>query len=169
MTTAVQENITGVRTVKSFAREPHEVDKFKLCNENYKETNIHTSKIWAKYFPVMELMANISVVILLDAGGYMVIQKQMTVGELVAFFSLIWYIIGPMWNIGMSVSDIRIKLMLFNILILMCRLVLLLESLVVPDQVRSTIISLLMRAYNVKEGSIFLAGIDIKDVTISSL
>ncbi|MDR5598213.1 hypothetical protein ABNC55_16105 [Paenibacillus larvae] len=43
------------------------------------------------------------------------------------------------------------------------------ESLVVPDQVRSTIISLLMRAYNVKEGSIFLAGIDIKDVTISSL
>ncbi|MCY9511699.1 ATP-binding cassette domain-containing protein [Paenibacillus larvae] len=34
---------------------------------------------------------------------------------------------------------------------------------------KSTIISLLMRAYNVKEGSIFLAGIDIKDVTISSL
>ncbi|MDR5569726.1 ABC transporter ATP-binding protein [Paenibacillus larvae] len=50
MTTAVQENITGVRTVKSFAREPHEVDKFKLCNENYKETNIHTPKIWANIF-----------------------------------------------------------------------------------------------------------------------
>jgi ATP-binding cassette, subfamily B, multidrug efflux pump len=38
-------------------------------------------------------------------GGYMVIQKQMTVGELVAFFSLIWYIIGPMWNIGFHINN----------------------------------------------------------------
>ena len=36
MTTAVQENITGVRTVKSFAREPHEVSKFAARNEDYK-------------------------------------------------------------------------------------------------------------------------------------
>jgi ATP-binding cassette, subfamily B, multidrug efflux pump len=105
MTTAVQENITGVRTVKSFAREPHEVDKFTIRNNDFKSNNITTASIWAKYFPVMEVLANLSVVILLAAGGYMVIQGKMTLGELVAFFTLIWYIIGPMWGLGFHINN----------------------------------------------------------------
>lgn len=50
LTTAVQENITGVRTVKSFAREPHEVDKFSKRNEQYQMNQIGASSIWAKFF-----------------------------------------------------------------------------------------------------------------------
>lgn len=105
MTTAVQENITGVRTVKSFARESFEIDKFSRTSEQYKETNIKTSAIWAGYFPVMELFANLSVVVLLGTGGYMVIKQQMSIGEMVAFFSLIWYIIGPLWGIGFHINN----------------------------------------------------------------
>lgn len=105
LTTAVQENITGVRTVKSFAREPYEIEKFAARSEDYKGTNIFTSNIWARFFPVMELFANLSIVILLGVGGYFVITEQMSVGELVAFNSLIWYIIGPMWNIGVHINN----------------------------------------------------------------
>ncbi|NOU99135.1 ABC transporter ATP-binding protein [Paenibacillus planticolens] len=105
MTTAVQENITGVRTVKSFARESHEVDKFSARNEDYKAMNIESSGIWAKYFPIMEILANISVVMLLGVGGYMVIQDTISLGELVACFSLIWYIIGPMWGLGFHINN----------------------------------------------------------------
>jgi ATP-binding cassette subfamily B multidrug efflux pump len=105
LTTAVQENITGVRTVKSFARESHEVKRFMVHSTEYKSSNLLSAEIWAKYFPVMELFANLSVVILLGAGGYMVIQEQMTIGELVAFFSLIWYIIGPLWGIGFHINN----------------------------------------------------------------
>lgn len=105
MTTAVQENITGVRTVKSFARESHEVDKFSARNEDYKAMNIESSGIWAKYFPIMEILANLSVVVLLGVGGYMVIQNTISLGELVACFSLIWYIIGPMWGLGFHINN----------------------------------------------------------------
>jgi ATP-binding cassette subfamily B multidrug efflux pump len=105
LTTAVQENITGVRTVKSFAREPHEVEKFSERNERYKTNQIFASSLWARYFPMMELFANISVVILLAVGGGMVIKGSMTVGELAAFFTLIWYIIGPLWGIGFHINN----------------------------------------------------------------
>jgi ATP-binding cassette, subfamily B, multidrug efflux pump len=105
LTTAVQENITGVRTVKSFAREAHEVNRFMVHSAEFKSSNLHSAEIWAKYFPVMELFANLSVVVLLGTGGYMVIQEQMTIGELVAFFSLIWYIIGPLWGVGFHINN----------------------------------------------------------------
>jgi ATP-binding cassette subfamily B multidrug efflux pump len=105
LTTAVQENITGVRTVKSFARENHEIDKFGVRSNEYKDTHILTAKLWAKYFPIMELLGNLSVVLLLGYGGMLVIQKQITIGELVAFFSLIWYIIGPIWSIGYQINN----------------------------------------------------------------
>jgi ATP-binding cassette subfamily B multidrug efflux pump len=105
LTTAVQENITGVRTVKSFAREAHEVQRFMVHSGEYKSSNLHSAEIWARYFPVMELFANLSVVVLLGAGGYMVINGSMTIGELVAFFSLIWYIISPMWGLGFQINN----------------------------------------------------------------
>lgn len=105
LTTAVQENITGVRTVKSFAREPYEVEKFSIRNERYKTNQIHAATLWSRYFPIMEILASVSIVLLLVIGGRMVIQKTLTLGELVAFFSLIWYIIGPMWNLGFHINN----------------------------------------------------------------
>ncbi|MBP1994802.1 ABC transporter ATP-binding protein [Paenibacillus eucommiae] len=216
MTTAVQENITGVRTVKSFAREPHEVDKFTIRNNDFKANNIETASIWAKYFPVMEVLANLSVVILLGVGGFMVIRGQMTLGELVAFFSLIWYIIGPMWGLGFQINNFtQSKASGEKILEILHQYVHVkdhpdsielkakdVKGDVVMDHVtfaypdkqpslydfsvhapagsvigllggtgsgKTTVVSLLMRAYNVKDGSISLDGTDIKDIKVDSL
>jgi ATP-binding cassette subfamily B protein len=216
MQTAVQENITGVRTVKSFAREPHEIEKFAARNEDYKSNNVGSSFIWAKYFPLMELFANLSVVILLGMGGYMVIQKSITLGELVAFFSLIWYIIGPMWGIGFHINNYTMaKASGEKILEILHQYVHVKDQPnaieVKHDQVKghvrfervtfsypekqpaitdlnidappgsvigllggtgsgkTTIVSLLLRAYNVKDGKITLDGRDIRDLTIESL
>jgi ATP-binding cassette subfamily B multidrug efflux pump len=104
LTTAVQENITGVRTVKSFAREGFEVDKFSNNNTDYRNNHISTAEIWARYFPLMELTANLSLVILLVAGGYFVFNETMLIGELVAFFSYIWFILGPLWGLGFMIN-----------------------------------------------------------------
>lgn len=216
MTTSVQENITGVRTVKSFAREPYEIEKFSERNEDYKLNNVTTSGIWARYFPLMELFANLSVVILLGVGGWMVINSSLTLGELVAFFSLMWYIIGPMWQIGFHINNFtqskaageRLLEILHqyvhvknkdNAVTLQADQV---KGHVRFDQVsfaytdqqpalrnfnvdapagsvigllggtgsgKSTVIQLLLRAYNVKEGSITLDGRDIRDLTLESL
>ncbi|WP_336771919.1 ABC transporter ATP-binding protein [Paenibacillus sp. MMO-58] len=216
LTTAVQENITGVRTVKSFAREPHEVDKFSKRNEQYKANQIGASSIWAKFFPSMELLANVSVVILLVAGGTMVIRGSLTLGELVAFFSLIWYIIGPMWGIGFHINNYTqskasgeriMELLNTHVHVQSIENAVEVDKEVVRGHVRfenvtfnypdktpavsninidappgkvvgllgatgsgkSTIIQLMMRAYNVKTGRVTLDGIDIQNLDVQSL
>lgn len=216
LTTAVQENITGVRTVKSFAREAHEVGKFTVRNEYYKRNQLNAAELWSRYFPVMELLASVSVVLLMGVGGYLVIRQSLTLGELVAFFSLIWYIIGPMWSIGFHINNYtQSKASGERVLELLHQRVDVKDEDGVirldPAKVRghitfenvtfaygnkmpavvdinidappgsvigllggtgsgkSTIIQLLMRAYNVNEGSIKLDGMDIRHIKIKDL
>lgn len=216
LTTAVQENITGVRTVKSFAREPHEVEKFSERNERYKTNQIFASSLWARYFPMMELFANISVVILLAVGGGMVIKGSMTVGELAAFFTLIWYIIGPLWGIGFHInnytqskasgervlellnqpidvedreravdlvpSEVKGHVVFDNVTFAYGNKMAAVKDINLdarPGSVigllggtgsgKSTIIQLLMHAYNVNQGSIKLDGVNINNIKVRSL
>lgn len=105
MNTRVQENITGMHTVKSLSREGFEIDRFSTSNEDYRTNYINTSHIWARFFPLMELIGNICAVALLAFGGYLVVQGKLSLGELVAFFSLVWYIIGPLMNLGFVVNQ----------------------------------------------------------------
>lgn len=104
LNTKVQENISGINTVKSLSREEFEIGKFNHSNGDYKDKYIFTSNIWAKYFPLMELLGNISVVLLLSYGGYLVIQEELKPGELVAFYSLVWYIMWPIMNLGFVIN-----------------------------------------------------------------
>ncbi|AIQ63333.1 multidrug ABC transporter ATP-binding protein [Paenibacillus stellifer] len=105
LTTVVQENVTGVRTVKSFAREPYEVKKFSGRNDRYKDNQLEAAGLWSRYFPIMEFLACACIAILLGVGGTLVIKESMSLGELVAFFSLIWYIIGPVWGLGFHINN----------------------------------------------------------------
>ncbi|WP_282155143.1 ABC transporter ATP-binding protein [Cytobacillus gottheilii] len=104
LNTKVQENISGINTVKSLSREGFEIDKFNNSNGEYKGKYLFTAKIWAKYFPLMELLGNLSIVLLLAYGGYLVITDNLTLGELVAFYSLLGYIMWPIMNLGFTVN-----------------------------------------------------------------
>lgn len=104
LNTRVQENISGMNTVKSLSREDFEIDRFSSSNDDYRKRYLFTSKLWSKYFPLMEFIGNVAVVSLLGYGGYLVINDQMALGELVAFFSLVWYILGPIMNLGFVVN-----------------------------------------------------------------
>lgn len=104
LNTKVQENISGINTVKSLSREGFEINKFNDSNTDYKDHYLKTSDIWAKYFPLMEFIGNICVVTLLSYGGYLVINGSVTTGELVAFFSLVWYIMWPIMNLGFVIN-----------------------------------------------------------------
>ncbi|SDH68921.1 ABC transporter ATP-binding protein [Alteribacillus bidgolensis] len=104
LTTKVQENVSGMSTVKSLSREDFEMGRFDGRNADYKNKSLYTSTIWAKFFPFMELIGNVCVVVLLGFGGYLVIQGQLQLGQLAASFSLIWYIIGPLINLGFIIN-----------------------------------------------------------------
>ena len=105
LNTNVQENISGINTVKSLSREAYQVNKFNSSNEEYKQNHLNTADIWAKYFPLMEFIGNICVVALLSFGGFLVINGSLAVGELVAFFSLVWYILGPIMHLGFIINQ----------------------------------------------------------------
>ncbi len=104
MNTRVQENISGMNTVKSLSREDFEIGRYEDKGENYREHYIKTAKIWAKYMPFMEFVGNVSVVALLAYGGYLVMQGSLQPGELAAFFSLVWMFLGPLMNFGFVVN-----------------------------------------------------------------
>ena len=107
MNTAAQENISGNRVVKAFAREDYEIQKFDECNRDYSETNKKTSKTWLIYFPYVETFANLMPVLLLAVGGLFIINKQITMGEYVAFSSLIWAIQNPMRMLGNIMNEFQ--------------------------------------------------------------
>lgn len=105
LNTRIQENVSGMNTVKSLSKEDFEIGRFTTDNEQYREVNIKTSHIWARFFPFMELIGNIAMVSLLIFGGWLVISGDLHLGELVAFFSLVNYIVGPLMNLGFIVNQ----------------------------------------------------------------
>ncbi|MBM7603534.1 ATP-binding cassette subfamily B protein [Metabacillus crassostreae] len=104
LNTNVQENISGIQTVKALSREDFEISKFNQANGSYKEKSLITSGIWAKFFPLMELIGNICVVALLAYGSVLVIRGSLQPGELVAFFSLVWYLMMPIMHLGFVIN-----------------------------------------------------------------
>ncbi|CDQ40271.1 MULTISPECIES: ABC transporter ATP-binding protein [Virgibacillus] len=105
LNTRVQENISGMNTVKSLSREDFEIGRFSNSNDNYRQNYLKTSYIWSKYFPLMEFIGNFCAIALLAYGGYLVVDGQLSIGALVAFFSLVWYIMGPLMNLGFVVNQ----------------------------------------------------------------
>ncbi|MBK1809568.1 ABC transporter ATP-binding protein [Clostridium sp. YIM B02505] len=98
--TTAQENIAGVRLVKAFTREKHEILKFLKMNRTYYDLNMNQAKIVGKYFPPMEFLTNISLIIMIILGGVFVIKGEITIGTLVAFSGYLNSLIWPMRNLG---------------------------------------------------------------------
>ena len=107
MNTVAQENIAGNRVVKAFAREDYEIEKFDDCNSDYRDTNKKTARIWLRFYPFVETLANLLAVILLLVGGSFLIGGQMTMGEYVSFSGLIWAIANPMRQLGNVMNEFQ--------------------------------------------------------------
>jgi len=100
LNTTAEENIAGMRLVRAFAREGFETEKFEKENNKTFETGLLLVKSWAKRYPPIELLGNLSAVLLLLAGGYFVIEDHISIGTLVAFNWYIWMIVWPMRSLG---------------------------------------------------------------------
>lgn len=100
LNTVAQENLAGVRTVKAFAREKHEITKFLSNNKRYYELNMQQSKVFIKYQPTVQLITRILPVFVIIYGGYLKIQGEISLGELVAFVEYANNIMWPMEMLG---------------------------------------------------------------------
>ena len=98
--TRAQENISGVRLVKAFSREKYEIERFFSLNKQYYKLNLEQAKTISKSFPVIEFLANITLIAMIIVGGYFVLIDEITIGTLVAFSGYIGNLIWPMRQIG---------------------------------------------------------------------
>jgi len=95
-----QENLSGVRTVKAFAREAFESKKFFGHNSRYYDLNVTQSRVFVTYYPFILAVTHLLPVLVLFTGGMMVIRKGLTLGELSAFVQYSMNIVWPMEMLG---------------------------------------------------------------------
>ena len=107
LNTIAQENISGNRVVKAFAREDYEIYKFDTANKDFRDTNKKTARVWLFFFPIVDTLANSLNVILLLVGGLFLIQGKLTMGQFVAFSGLVWAIANPMRELGNVMNEFQ--------------------------------------------------------------
>ena len=105
LNTLVGENIEGNRVVKAFVREDYETKRFEKENQAYCDVSVENADMRVKYLPWIEALCQILPVILILFGGYLVINNEMTIGQLVTFNGLMWAFIQPINMFGILVDN----------------------------------------------------------------
>lgn len=106
LTTVAEENLAGVRIVKAFAREKHEISKFLSHNSRYYELNIRQSKVLVRYYPLFQFVGKVLPVGMAILGGLFVMNGEMTLGALVAFVEYSRNCTWPMEMMGWLTNDV---------------------------------------------------------------
>lgn len=106
LTTIAEENLAGVRTVKAFAREKFEIQKFLSHNKRYYDLNMQQSKLLVRYYPIFQFTGKLLPVVMVIIGGVQVIHGEMTLGTLVAFSEYCRNIVWPMEMLGWLTNDL---------------------------------------------------------------
>jgi len=104
ITTVAQENISGIRVIKSYVREDYEIEKFRKLSFEYMLKNIKLIKIQSLTYPLMILITGISIILVVWYGGYQVIKGMMTLGQITSFLIYLGYLIWPMIAFGWIVN-----------------------------------------------------------------
>lgn len=106
LNTVAQENLSGVRTVKSFAREKYEINKFLSHNKKYYELNMKQSKVFIKLYPYFQLITKLLPMVVILFGGRQVINGEISLGTLGAFTEYSMNIVWPMEMLGWLSNDL---------------------------------------------------------------
>lgn len=100
----VQQDVSGIKLVKAFAREKHEISKFLKVNKKFFDLNVEQAKIVGTYGPLIELLTNTAPILMIVYGGYLCIQNNLSFGELVAFTSYIFNLSWCVKNLGFFIN-----------------------------------------------------------------
>lgn len=105
LTRVAEEDIAGVRTVKAFAREKHEINKFLAHNSKFYDLNMKQQAVFVKYNPYFSVITKLLPLVTILIGGYEVIFEEMTLGRLSAFVAYSTNIVWPMEMLGWLINS----------------------------------------------------------------
>jgi ATP-binding cassette, subfamily B, multidrug efflux pump len=106
LNSVLQEDLAGIRVIRTFAREDYEVARYRSVNDELLSKNLQTVRTFANNFPFVFLLANVGTLIIVLFGGLQVISGRLTIGELVAFNTYLGFLLFPIFTIGFLAAGI---------------------------------------------------------------
>ncbi|WBW99552.1 ABC transporter ATP-binding protein [Oceanirhabdus sp. W0125-5] len=103
----IQENISGIRVIKSFVQFKSQYRIFEKANDKYLNKYMHSAKLFIAIFPLVMFISSVSFIIALGYGGSLVIEGTLTLGELTSFLVYLGLLVWPMMAIGMVINHIQ--------------------------------------------------------------
>ncbi len=107
LNTFVQENISGNRVVKAFAKEDYEMEKFAVENEGYMKAELGAARMWSIFIPIFEFLSNMLMVVLMLAGGIMAIHGEISLGNMLTVNGYLWMLNNPLKQAGWIINDLQ--------------------------------------------------------------
>ena len=105
MTAVLQENLTGIRAVRAFARQDYEIEKFAVTNDVFRQHNYRMIRLMGCYWGVSDAGAMLQMGLLLFVGALWVGHGRITVGTLFAFLTYLSMILWPLKELGRVLTD----------------------------------------------------------------
>jgi ATP-binding cassette subfamily B protein len=107
LTERVRESVSGIRVVKAYSQEEHELESLSVIGREYVSDNIRLVRVWGAFFPFIMMLSSMSVVIIIYFGGRSVMVGGITTGDLVAFTSYLGILTWPMIAMGWVVNVLQ--------------------------------------------------------------
>jgi ATP-binding cassette subfamily B protein len=102
--THVEESALGVRVVKSFGREDYTYDRFDDQLTNLYDTQVDRISVSAKFWTLLEIIPNLTLIVVLGFGAYAAGHNYVTMGTLVAFITMMLSLVWPIASLGFLLS-----------------------------------------------------------------
>ena len=106
LNSVLQEDLAGIRVIRTFAREDYEGARYRSVNHELLDRNLETVRTFSNNFPFVFLVANFGTLIIILFGGLQVIGGSLTIGELVAFNTYLGFLLFPILTIGFLAAQI---------------------------------------------------------------
>ncbi|MGN6586637.1 MAG: ABC transporter ATP-binding protein [Solirubrobacterales bacterium] len=104
LTAEAEENVSGIRIVKAFAREEHQLHRFQRVVGRVFDQSIYSTRLQAFFSPLIGLLPQIGIALVLLVGGREVIDGSLSLGAFVAFYSYVAMLAGPMRSLGVALG-----------------------------------------------------------------
>ncbi|MCA1728503.1 MAG: ABC transporter ATP-binding protein/permease [Actinobacteria bacterium] len=106
LNSVLQEDLAGIRVIRTFAREDFESARYRSVNDDLLTQNLTTVRAFSNNFPFVFLLANLGTLAIILFGGLQVIGDSLSIGELVAFNTYLGFLLFPIFTIGFLAAGI---------------------------------------------------------------
>jgi ATP-binding cassette subfamily B protein len=104
LTAEAEENVSGIRIVKAFAREEHQLHRFRRAVSRVFDQSIYSTRLQAFFSPLLGFLPQLGIALVLLIGGRQVIAGNLSLGDFTAFYTYVAMLAGPMRMLGMTLG-----------------------------------------------------------------